>query len=127
MVNHPPKWADRFLRLICADQHIDELQGDLHELYYRNCQMFGLRKANWKYIFNALISFRFYRLSNGNNSYYSPNRMDIFKLNLKLGYRHTEVPCTKIYPPRSVGYTKMKPLAAGFSRYLDLAYKSIDY
>jgi dolichol-phosphate mannosyltransferase len=29
---------------------------------------------------------------------------------LVLGYRHTEVPCTKIYPPKSVGYTKMKPV-----------------
>ncbi len=29
---------------------------------------------------------------------------------LKLGYRHTEVPCSKIYPPRSLGYTKMRPV-----------------
>jgi len=28
---------------------------------------------------------------------------------LRLGYAHCEVPCTKIYPPRSVGNTKMKP------------------
>ena len=29
---------------------------------------------------------------------------------VRLGYRHTEVPCTKIYPPKQVGYTKMKPI-----------------
>ena len=29
---------------------------------------------------------------------------------LKLGYRHTEVPCTKIYPSKSIGYTKMRPV-----------------
>jgi len=29
---------------------------------------------------------------------------------ITLGYRHTEVPCTKIYPPRRVGYTKMRPI-----------------
>lgn len=29
---------------------------------------------------------------------------------LRLGYRHTEVPCTKIYPPKHVGNTKMKPV-----------------
>lgn len=28
---------------------------------------------------------------------------------LRLGYAHREVPCTKIYPPRHLGYTKMKP------------------
>jgi dolichol-phosphate mannosyltransferase len=26
------------------------------------------------------------------------------------GFRHTEVPCTKIYPPKKLGITKMKPI-----------------
>jgi dolichol-phosphate mannosyltransferase len=26
------------------------------------------------------------------------------------GYRHAEVPCTKIYPPKKLGITKMKPI-----------------
>lgn len=34
---------------------------------------------------------------------------------IKLGYRHTEVPCTKIYPPQSLGYTKMRPLVGWWS------------
>ena len=34
---------------------------------------------------------------------------------LKLGYKHTEVPCTKIYPCRSLGYTKMKPVIGWWS------------
>ncbi|HEX4072550.1 MAG TPA: glycosyltransferase family 2 protein [Planctomycetaceae bacterium] len=29
---------------------------------------------------------------------------------ITLGYRHVEVPCTKIYPPKNLGYTKMTPL-----------------
>ena len=29
---------------------------------------------------------------------------------LTLGYKHKEVPCTKIYPPKAMGYTKMKPV-----------------
>lgn len=28
---------------------------------------------------------------------------------IRLGYRHMEVPVTKIYPPRQLGYTKMRP------------------
>jgi dolichol-phosphate mannosyltransferase len=28
---------------------------------------------------------------------------------LRLDYKHREVPCTKTYPSRAVGYTKMKP------------------
>ena len=34
---------------------------------------------------------------------------------LKLGYRHQEVPCSKVYPPRSVGYTKMAPIVGWWS------------
>lgn len=34
---------------------------------------------------------------------------------LELGYRHKEVPCTKIYPPKKLGYTKMKPLIGWWS------------
>lgn len=34
---------------------------------------------------------------------------------IQLGYRHTEVPCTKIYPPRAVGNTKMKPITGWWS------------
>lgn len=29
---------------------------------------------------------------------------------IQLGYRHIEVPCTKIYPPRRLGNTKMRPI-----------------
>jgi len=32
-----------------------------------------------------------------------------------LGYRHREVPVTKIYPERAPGYTKMRPLVDWWS------------
>lgn len=34
---------------------------------------------------------------------------------LKLGYQHREVPCTKLYPPRSLGFTKMTPVIGWWS------------
>ncbi len=34
---------------------------------------------------------------------------------IKLGYRHKEVPVTKIYPPRQQGYTKMRPVTGWWS------------
>ena len=33
----------------------------------------------------------------------------LFKM-IRCDYRHTEVPCTKIYPPKKLGTTKMKPI-----------------
>jgi len=34
---------------------------------------------------------------------------------IQLGYRHCEVPVTKIYPPHKLGYTKMKPITGWWS------------
>jgi dolichol-phosphate mannosyltransferase len=34
---------------------------------------------------------------------------------IRLGYRTREVPVTKIYPPKSLGYTKMKPITGWWS------------
>jgi dolichol-phosphate mannosyltransferase len=34
---------------------------------------------------------------------------------IRLGYRHVEVPVTKIYPPHALGYTKMRPFVDWWS------------
>ena len=34
---------------------------------------------------------------------------------IRLGYRHMEVPCTKVYPPKHLGQTKMKPFSGWWS------------
>ncbi len=34
---------------------------------------------------------------------------------ITLGYKTMEVPCTKIYPPKKIGYTKMKPFVGWWS------------
>jgi glycosyltransferase involved in cell wall biosynthesis len=34
---------------------------------------------------------------------------------IRLGYRTCEVPVTKIYPPKTIGYTKMKPITGWWS------------
>ena len=39
----------------------------------------------------------------------------IFYKFIKLGYKVKEAPVTKIYPPKSLGYTKMKPITGWWS------------
>ena len=34
---------------------------------------------------------------------------------IQLDYRHCEVPVTKVYPPRALGYTKMRPITGWWS------------
>jgi len=46
----------------------------------------------------------------------------IFYKAIKLGYKVKEVPVTKIYPPKELGYTKMKPLTGWWSILRPLLY-----
>ncbi len=41
---------------------------------------------------------------------------------IRLGYRTVEVPVTKIYPPKSMGQTKMKPITGWWSMLRPLVY-----
>ena len=41
---------------------------------------------------------------------------------IRLGYRTSEVPVTKVYPPRSLGQTKMKPITGWWSMLRPLVY-----
>ncbi|WP_416864558.1 MAG: ABC transporter permease [Imperialibacter sp.] len=62
MNNTPPRWAVKLLRLYCSARFIDELEGDLCELYDRNLAQYGKRKAAQLFIFGVLGSVRLYRI-----------------------------------------------------------------
>ena len=44
---------------------------------------------------------------------------------ISLGYRHTEVPVTKIYPPKALGYTKMAPITGWWSMVRPIFYLTL--
>ncbi len=49
----------------------------------------------------------------------------IFYKAIKLGYRVKEVPVTKIYPPKELGYTKMQPITGWWSILRPLVYLAL--
>ncbi len=57
MKEQPPKYAARFLRWYCREDFIDEIEGDLIELFeYRYKET--PRRANWLFIWQVLLHFR---------------------------------------------------------------------
>jgi hypothetical protein len=46
----------------------------------------------------------------------------LYLRSIQLGYRTVEVPVTKIYPPKQLGQTKMKPIAGWWSILRPLVY-----
>ncbi|QIP14678.1 FtsX-like permease family protein [Spirosoma aureum] len=45
-----PRWATRFLQWFCAPHLVDEMEGDLDELFQERVQQIGLKKARLRYI-----------------------------------------------------------------------------
>ncbi len=53
-----PKWAERFLRTICPDHVVDQIIGDLVEIYQHDIKHHGTQKARWRLIIAVLRFFR---------------------------------------------------------------------
>ncbi|WP_332368022.1 ABC transporter permease [Spirosoma telluris] len=54
----PPRLATRLLHLFCAPHRLDELEGDLDELFQQRVEQVGLREARWRYIKDVLSLLR---------------------------------------------------------------------
>ncbi len=54
----PPRWADRFLEWYCNPDLLEDLQGDLYEVYYNYLDKRKPTKAKWLFIWLVLRSFR---------------------------------------------------------------------
>lgn len=61
MNSHPPKWANRFLLWYCNPDIIEEVQGDLYELYLDRLTRAGKFKADFIFTLEVI---RFFRWSN---------------------------------------------------------------
>jgi putative ABC transport system permease protein len=55
----PPSWADRFLEWFCNPDLLEDLQGDLHEIYYAKAKNGPEWRARNVYIWMVLRSFRY--------------------------------------------------------------------
>lgn len=84
MNNQVPKWAMWFLEKTCKPAFLDELEGDLLELFDRDIQRLGLSKARRNFIWRSIFSLRWYRLPGFEDL--QPTLM--YKNHLKVAYRH---------------------------------------
>ncbi len=81
----PPQWAVRFLRWYCKPQFLEEIEGDIYELFDRRVETEGLKSARLKFNWDV---FRFFRWSNIKRSNSNKmNQLGLFRNYLKLGFR----------------------------------------
>ncbi len=51
---HPPKWPLRFLRLFIREEFLEEIEGDMEELFYDNVEQLSIKQANRIYTIEML-------------------------------------------------------------------------
>ncbi|MDN5214867.1 ABC transporter permease [Fulvivirgaceae bacterium BMA12] len=81
----PPKNALKFLRWFCREEYLEEIEGDLVELYEDDYKKSPTR-ANWKFARNVIKFFRPVFIRSLKKSYHS-NHQAIFRHNFLLTYR----------------------------------------
>ncbi|MEO9484533.1 MAG: ABC transporter permease [Ekhidna sp.] len=84
----PPKWADRFLRWYCHPRFLEEIEGDIYELFERRIEEQNPKTAKVKFIWDVFRFFRWSNVKKSNSKYATMNQFMLFKNYLKLGMRN---------------------------------------
>ena len=83
----PPKWPLKFLRFFVKEAFLEEIEGDMYEVFQEDLEQFPLRKARRRYARGVLSLFRPGIVKNFKLSYH-PNTLDMFKNFFKIAWRH---------------------------------------
>jgi putative ABC transport system permease protein len=83
----PPKWADRFLAWYCRKDLLEQIQGDVHELYYWRLEEKGHASASKAFAWDVLRLFRWSNIKRKSKRQ-KLNNMGMFKNYFKIGMRN---------------------------------------
>lgn len=83
--NEAPKWPFKILEYLLKEDYLEEIQGDMEEVYQDNLEKYSLRKARNKYIWDAMKLLRPSLLKNGLNL--NLNSSSMVRNNLKIAFR----------------------------------------
>lgn len=84
--NSPPKWADRFLAWYCNPKLLEQIQGDVHELYYWRLEEKGELEAKRSFIWDVVRLFRWSNIKRSQKPKF--NNTVMFKNYFKIGMRN---------------------------------------
>jgi len=84
MKKDPPKKALQFLRWFCREDYLDEIEGDLLEIFEKQCQS-SPREAKWKFTWSVIRYFRPEFIKSFKN--YQPH-YGMYKSHFKIGWRN---------------------------------------
>src|SRR5688500_15203608 len=83
---NPPKKALQFLRWFCREDYLDEIEGDLTEVYKKDHERNPF-KAKWKFALSVIKYVRPEFIKSFRNSY-QPDSIGMYKSYFKTGWRN---------------------------------------
>ena len=83
----PPRWPSKILRLLIKEQYLEEIEGDMEEIFFVNLNHMSLRKAKWFYIVEILKLLRPVLIKNFEFVNYL-NRFPMFNNYFKTSFRN---------------------------------------
>jgi len=86
MKTNPPKRPLQFLRWFCREDYLDEIEGDLTEVFIKQAET-SPRHAKWKFSWSVIKYFRPEFMKSFKNSY-QPNAYGMYKSYFKIGWRN---------------------------------------
>lgn len=85
---NPPKRADRFLSWYCNPKLLEQVQGDVHELFYWRLEEEGHKKAKRSFAWDVLRLFRWSNIKRSTSQTQKINNIAMFKNYFKIGLRN---------------------------------------
>lgn len=82
----PPKWPLKVLQKVLKADYLEELEGDIYEVFQDNLEEMSLRKARWQYVWECFKLLK-PNLLHGLTFFQKLNTYTMFKTNLKIALR----------------------------------------
>ena len=86
---NPPKYALKFLRWFCREDYLDEIEGDLTELFEKRCQKFD-SGARWKFMGSVICYLRpeYMKIFQSSNRFYPLISLSMIRNYFTLAFRN---------------------------------------
>ncbi|MBO0930856.1 permease prefix domain 2-containing transporter [Fibrella aquatilis] len=83
----PPRWATRLLHWFCSPHRLEEMDGDLDELFQQRLATVGVREARWRYIRDVLSLLQPSLLTRQATDYSTPATTTMLRNYLMIAFR----------------------------------------
>ena len=88
LLHEPPRWAQRLLRWRCPSGSLEEVEGDLMELYAYWIEMAGKKEADRRYVLNVIRLQRPFSSNSKKNYHYPVNPITMINHYVLVAFRN---------------------------------------